>query len=409
MDVASVYTYAYERLGMLKREMIDISTRPPWRDTAASLAAQGDRASFESSPHGILAKSYAERCGQAVLSLRLLPGFSPEFGEMLEPWEDNHGLAWLAVCRIVAESTPCYPHPVRKSAAGYELPGFLRQSAEVVGIIQQFVQDYAAANEAAPASNDEPRVVSQDAKAETTVETTLLQQEGTRRRTIAGDEWEQLLLSLRDEISAKAAEKPAALAELDAMSPAEVLDELARHHLHDGDPASRNADRRAIERAIDRLRPAGRWGKPIGEDNDSSPDPTEHGEETPINADGNADEVRDEVRELIADEAENGRKPQRHAIQGDASFSRTRLSKPLEETLAESRSPKACRVAGCVNPAAPGKSKCPQCQAGQRPARKAPLEKHVRSQVEAFYSRHPDCSADPEMAWKPAPVEDCDE
>jgi hypothetical protein len=406
MDVV----YAYGKLERLKAFARDVALArlPPWQDSSGFLAPEGDgfRAGFEATPHGDLAASHAAECGRAALSLR--PWMRPDIAQAIEPSQGNPAAAWLIVIACIAETTPCYPHRTREAAGGLELPGFLRQTAEAIGLLQGLLPGLIAAQEP-PATAPEPSVVSPEAKPPAVAETP----PPRRRKSISGDEWEGRLISLRDEISAKASDKPAALAELEAMSPAEVLDELARHHLHDGDPSSRNADRKAVERAISEHRKAGRWGvasplpKPDDGDegNDSRPAHAEHGDETPAGSDGDADEVR----ESIADEAENGRAAQLDAIQRDASFGRTRLSKPLEETLAESRSSQACRVAGCVNPAAPGKSKCPQCLSGELPARRAPLEKHVRLQVEQFYARHPDCSADPSTSWKPAPADDGDE
>jgi hypothetical protein len=160
MDVV----YAYGKLERLKLEMIDVSSRSPWREATAELVAkEADLVpDFDGSPHRILAKSYAERCGQAALSLRLIPWLPPEFGEMLDPFDGNPAAAWLHFCVGVAQETPCYPHPVRKTAAGYELPGFIRQSAEVVELLQRLIKKLVAEREAPPASNDDPSAVSED-------------------------------------------------------------------------------------------------------------------------------------------------------------------------------------------------------------------------------------------------------
>ena len=160
MDVV----YAYGKLERLKLEMIEASSLSLWYDTTASLEMQGAGLvpGFEGSTQGRLARSYAERCGQAVLSLRLLPWLPPEFSEMLEPFDGNPIEAWLISCVGIAEATPCYPHSVRKTAAGYELPGFLRQSAEVVELLQRHIKELAAERDAQPASNEDPSAVSED-------------------------------------------------------------------------------------------------------------------------------------------------------------------------------------------------------------------------------------------------------
>ncbi len=165
MDVV----YAVRKLEELRIEAREIPRMAPLRDSPASLVVEAGavRPSFEASPHGAIARGYAQRCGRAVLSIR--PWLPPEIAEALEPFQKSPEAAWLIVIVCMAETTPCYPHHLREAASGLEAPGFLRHSAEAIELLQRLLAELSAEKETPAAS--EPGVVSSEAEPQAVAET----------------------------------------------------------------------------------------------------------------------------------------------------------------------------------------------------------------------------------------------
>jgi hypothetical protein len=183
------------------------------------------------------------------------------------------------------------------------------------------------------------------------------------KRQVGGDEWRQLLEQLLVEISAKRG--PAAADDYRRLAtPADVLDELARHHLHErcSTKTYRRTARKAVSRAMDRLG----WGQQAERDHE------------PVDS-----LVRDEDRSAVA-----------HFARDDGA-SITRLSRPKERPVSSIR----CSKAGCVNPAKHGHRQCPQCIAGE-PILNRRLSAIEADAVDRFYRENPDTSEDLETAWK---------